>query len=156
MSYKLSKADVWAVDVMNRPGMLARVLESLRNAGAELEFMIARKAADTTSRVFLSPVKGKKQKAAAAEVGLVPATGMHCLRIEGPDKAGIGADITRAVADHDANLRGASAAAIGKKMVMHLAFESEADMDAAKKIVRDVVSGKKKGKKAGKTGKAKK
>ena len=62
MSYKLSKADVWAVDVMNRPGMLARVLESLRNAGGELEFMIARKAADTTSRVFLSPVKGKKQK----------------------------------------------------------------------------------------------
>lgn len=144
MAYEISKVDVWAVDIVNRAGMLARVLEALRNAGAELEFMIARRAAETTSRVFVAPIKGAKQKAAAKDVGLVPATKLYCLRIEGPDRAGLGADITRAVADQGINLRGASAAAVGKKSMTYLAFESEADLAAAKKIVKKALSEKKK------------
>ncbi len=144
MSFTVRKVDVWAGDIMNRPGMLARVLEALANAGAELEFVIARRAGETTSRVFVAPLKGKKQTQAARDAGLVPAVGMHALRIDGPDRAGLGACLTRAVADAGINLRGASAAAIGKKSVTYLALESEQNQAEALKVVRKALAGKKK------------
>ncbi len=146
MSYKVNGVEVWAGDILNKPGTLARVLESLNNSGANLEFVIARRAAESTSRVFLAPIKGKKQKQAAADVGLVPATGMHAIRVEGPDRAGLGADVTRAVADKGINLRGVSAAAVGKKCVTYFAFESPDSLAEATKVVKKAVKGKPKAK----------
>ena len=144
MAYKISIVDVWAGDIVNKPGMLARVLEGVSNAGAKLEFMIARKASDTTSRVFISPIKGKKVKQAAADVGLVPTQNMHALCIEGTDRPALGADITRAVAAQGINLRGASAAAIGKRAVVYLAFDSAEDSEKAAKIAKKAVKKSKK------------
>jgi len=146
MAYKISKVDVWAADIVNKPGMLARVLEAVSNAGAKLEFMIARKASDTTSRVFISPIKGKKVKQAAQDVGLVPAQGMHTLCVEAPDRPGLGAEITRAVAAQGINLRGASAAAAGKKAMIYLAFDNAEDSEKAVKVVKKAMKGGKKGK----------
>lgn len=131
MAYTVKQVDVWAADIQNKPGMLARVLEALTIAGAQLEFMIARKATDRTSRVFVAPLTTAKQKKAATDVGLVKAAGLHAVRIEGPDRAGLGAEITRAVAAKGINLRGASAAAVGKKALFYLAVSSAADQKAA-------------------------
>ncbi len=142
MPYTISKVDVWAGDILNRPGTLARVLEGLTNAGAELEFMIARRVNAKTSRVFLAPIKGAKQKRAASDLGLVRATGLCSLRIEGPDRAGLGAEITRAVSDKGINLRGASAAAVGRKTVFYLALESEQARKDAIRTVRALLSSK--------------
>jgi len=61
---------------------------------------------------------------------------LYGLRIEGPDRCGLGADVTRAVAGQGINLRGASAAALGKKTVIYLAFDAQADVDAAMKVVK--------------------
>jgi predicted amino acid-binding ACT domain protein len=137
--YTIKKVEVWVGDIRNRPGMLARVLEALTSAGAELEFLIARRVTENTSRVFLAPLKGVKQKRAADEVGLVPAVAMHSLRIEGPDRAGLGAEITRAVGDQGLNIRGVSAAAIGRKTVFYLAFEKEEETKTAARILRKLL-----------------
>lgn len=142
MAYSVRIVDVWAGDILNRPGMLARVLEALSAAGAELEFLIARKATEKTSRVFVAPIDGAKAKKAAADVGLVKAAGLHALRIEGADRPGLGAQITRAVAGKGLNLRGASAAAVGKKTLFYLAFSSAADVKAAAAIVKKALSAK--------------
>jgi len=139
MSYTINKVDVWATDIPNRAGTLSRILEGVSNAGAQLEFLIARKMDDSTSRVFAAPIKGPKQQRAASAVGLARATGMHSLRIEGPDRAGLGAKITNAVAEKGINLRGASAAAIGKKAVFYLAVESEQDLKSATQAVRKLL-----------------
>ncbi len=136
MPYTINKVDVWAGDILNRTGMLARVIEALTNAGAQLEFMIARRLNEKTSRVFLASIKGIKQHRAASDVGLIRASGMHSLRIEGSDRAGLGAAITRAVADKGINLRWASAAAIGTKAVFYLAVESEQNLREAARVVR--------------------
>jgi predicted amino acid-binding ACT domain protein len=136
MSYTIKKVEVWVADILNRPGTLARVLEALAEAGAALEFMIARRMTETTSRLFLAPLTGRKQKQAAAEVGVVPASGMHSIRIEGPDRRGLGAEVSRAVAAADINIRGVSAAALGRKMVFYLAFESAAEAKAAAAVIR--------------------
>lgn len=139
MAYGFKAVDVWVADIVNAPGMLARVLEGLHNAGAQLEFMIARRVTERSSRVFLAPLKGAKQLKAAADAGLVRAAGLHTLRIEGPDRPGLGAAITRAVAAKDLNLRGASAAAVGRNLVLHLAFVSGEELKEATKVVRSAL-----------------
>ena len=49
------------------------------------------------------------------------------MRIEGPDKPGLGAQLTCALAKAGINLRGLSAAAIGKRCVVYLALDTAAD-----------------------------
>ena len=136
MSYTVRTADIWVADLRNRPGMVARVLEALSNAGANLEFVIGRRITKDSSRLFVAPLKGVTQKRAAADVGLVPAAGLHAIRVEGPDRAGLGSDITRALAAAGINLRGLSAATLGRTSVIYLAFETQPEADAAAKIVR--------------------
>jgi hypothetical protein len=140
MAYEVSKVDVWAADVPNRPGTLARVLDSLSDAGGQLEFMIARKVDDSTSRIFLAPIKGAKLKKAAQAAGLAPADGLASVRIFGPDKPGLGAKITRAVAENGVNLRGASAAGLGKQAVFYLAVEGDDELKKARQAVRKALA----------------
>ena len=143
MAYTVSKAEVWVADIRNRAGTLARTLEAMTNAGAQLEFMIARKLNEDTSRVFLAPIKSPKQKKAARDAGLSPASNLHSIRIEGPDRSGLGAEITRAIAAEGVNLRGASGAAIGRKAVFHIAVETEQAMKDALRAARKFLSAKK-------------
>lgn len=143
MSYTIRKVEVWAGDILNRPGMLARVLEGLTQAGAQLEFLVARRVTEGTSRVFVAPLKGKKQRQIAGDVGLVPAVGMYSIRIDGPDRPGLGAEIARAVAAAGINIRGASAATIGRKSVFYLAFKTADEATAAAKAARTLLAGRK-------------
>ena len=142
MAYQIKKADVWAIDIPNRAGTLARVLDPLAKAGAQLEFLVARKVDESTSRVFLAPIKSPRQKKVAQSIGVAPTRSMHCLRIEGPDRKGLGADLTRAVADAGVNLRGISAAAVGKKTVTYLAVESEQALKEAQRAAKKALSAK--------------
>jgi hypothetical protein len=141
MAVTVKKIEVWVADLANRPGTLARVLEALAQSGADLEFLVARRVTENTSRLFVAPLKGKKQQRAAAEVGLMPAKGMHSIRVEGVNRPGVGAELSRAVSVAGINIRGASAAAIGRRHVFYLAFKTEDDAKAAAKVVRKTLAG---------------
>ncbi|HXG50650.1 MAG TPA: ACT domain-containing protein [candidate division Zixibacteria bacterium] len=138
MAYTISKVSVWAGEVEDRPGGLADKLTALADAGASLEFIIARRAPDKpgTGVVFLCPIKGAKQKAAAQNAGLSTSDSLHSVRVEGPDRPGLGAKMARAIADAGINLRGLSAAALGRRAVTYLAFDSAADADSAIRALR--------------------
>lgn len=138
MKLKVKRVDVWASSIQDRPGGLAEKLETLNAAKANLEFMIARRAPEKPGEgvVFLAPIKGKKQKQAAETAGFLKTETMHPLRVEGPDKAGIIAKMSRALAEAGVNLRGVSAAAIGKKFVAYFAVDSEEDAEKAIKILK--------------------
>jgi len=138
MAYSIKKVEVWAGEITDRPGGLADKLDTLSAAGANLEFVIARRVADVpgTGVVFVTPVKGAKQKQAAQNAGLATTASLHSVRIEGPDKAGLGAKITGALAEAGINVRGLSAAALGRRTVSHLAFDSAADADNAMRILK--------------------
>lgn len=140
MSLKVSPIAVWAVDVVNRPGMLARVLEGLRNAGANLEFVIARRVTANTSRIFLAPLKGAAQARAASDLRVEPARGLHTLRVEGPDRPGVGADLTRALAAAGLNIRGLSSCAIGNRFVCYIAFATPAEARSAARVLSTFTS----------------
>ena len=142
MSYTVRKVAVWACDTLNRPGMLARVLEALTEAGAQLEFLIGRRVSDKTSRIFVAPLKGKHQKVAAEEVGVVPAAGMRAIRIEGPDRRGLGSEMARVIAAAGVNIRGVSGATIGRKAVFYFAFGNDADLNTGIGAVRKLLRSK--------------
>ncbi|HEX9445957.1 MAG TPA: amino acid-binding protein [Candidatus Binatia bacterium] len=138
MAYSIKKVDVWAAEIDDRPGGLADKLEALANAGASIEFIIARRQPDKpgTGVVFLTPVKGARQSRAASEAGFSPTKSLSSVRVEGPDRAGLGLKMTRALADGGINLRGVSGAALGRRSVTYLAFDGAGEADSAIKLLK--------------------
>jgi hypothetical protein len=138
MAYTVKKVDVWAGEIADRPGGLASTLAAMNKAGANIEFVVARRAPDKpgTGVVFLTPIKGVRQKTSAQQAGLATSQGLHSVRVEGPDRAGLGAKMTEALAGAGINLRGISAAALGRRAVSYLAFDSPADADSAVKVLK--------------------
>lgn len=140
MALKVTRVDVWAATMEDRPGGLAGKLEALAKAGANLEFVVSRRVPDKpgTGVVFVAPVKGAKTVKAAAAAGFAKAESMHSVRAEGPDKPGLGARITQELAAAGTNLRGLSAAAIGKRCVVYLALDTNAAAAKAMKVLKKI------------------
>jgi hypothetical protein len=136
MAYQLDTVDVWAGTIADRPGGLAGVLETLAAGKVNLQFVIARRDHPDTGVVFCAPIEGVGQVKAAKSAGLSKSASLRSLRISGPDKAGLGARITRAVADAGVNVRGLSAASMGRNMIVYLAFDSQADAKKAKSALQ--------------------
>ena len=137
MALTAARIDTWAATIKDQPGGLSAKLESLAAAKVNLEFIIARRSPDKpgTGVVFVTPISGAAGLAAAKKAGFKKAPSMHTVRVEGPDKPGQGARITSALAEAGVNLRGFSAAAIGKKFVAHVAVDTAAAAARAMKIV---------------------
>lgn len=134
MKLEISRVTVWAAPIEDRPGGLAAKLDALARAGVNLEFIIARRAPEKpgTGVVFLTPIEGSRQTKAAQEAGFAKAESLHGIRVAAADKPGLASALTACLADAAINLRGLSAAAIGKRAVFHFAFDTPED---AKKAV---------------------
>lgn len=140
MALKVTRVDTWAVSIPDKPGGLAEKLGALAQAGVNLEFMVARRAPERpgSAVMFCTPIKGAKQVKAARQAGLAPARSMHTLRVEGADRKGQAALIVDSLAAAGLNLRGLSAAALGKRFVVHLALDTVADAAAALRILKEL------------------
>jgi len=134
MALKVKQVDVWAASIQDRPGGVADKLAALAKAGANLEFVIARRAHDKpgTGVLFVALVEGENQVAAAEAAGFSKAESLHSVRLSGSDAPGLGAKITGALAAAGINLRGISAAAVGGTCGCYLALDSA--QDAAKAV----------------------
>ena len=137
---KAQQVDTWAVSIADKPGALAAKLKALSAAGVNLEFVIARRAPEKRGAgvAFVTPIKGAKQSRAAVAAGFKKAGNLHAVRIEGSDKRGQGARLAQALAAKGLNLRGMSAAAIGKKFVCHIAVDKGADAAKVIKVVKSL------------------
>ncbi len=138
MKLKVTKAEVWAATIEDRPGGLHEKLAALAGAGANLEFVVSRRAPDQPGKgvVFATPIKGAKQTKAAEAAGFQRSAALHSVRIEGNDKPGTGAAITKALADAGINLRGLSGAAFGRKVLGYLALDNADDAARAMAILK--------------------
>ena len=134
MKLNVSRTDTWAATIDDRPGGLADKLAALAAAGANLEFIIARRAPEQRGSgvAFVTPLKGAKQTKAAEVAGFQKTGSLHSVRVESADKPGMGAKLTSALAKAGINLRGLSAAALGKSHVTYLALDTA--QDAAKAV----------------------
>ena len=138
MKLEITRSDVWAVTVEDRPAGVEEKLAALAAAGVNLEFVIGRRTPEQPGKgvVFVTPIKGPAQIKAAKAAGFKKAESLYSVRVEGPDKAGAGAMLTKALAGAGINLRGISAAAIGKKFVAHLALDSKTDAAKAVQVLK--------------------
>jgi hypothetical protein len=138
MALEITKVDVWATEIADQPGGLAEVLSAIAAAGGDLHAVIARRQPDKagTGVVFLSPVKGKGIVNAARKAGLRPASNIATLRIEGPNRSGIGHRVLKTIANARINVRGVSAVVIGNKFAAYVGFDKAADANAAARAIR--------------------
>jgi len=137
MGMTVESATVWAATIQDEPGGLAAKLAPLAEAGANLDFLIARRCPDEpgTGVVFVTPLTAD-QAAVATEAGFAETSSLHSVRIEGDDRAGLGAEIMQKLAEAGINLRGVSASAIGERFVIYLALDSAADAERAMELLQ--------------------
>ena len=139
MDLFVEHVDVWASGIEDQPGGLAGILGSLRDAGANLQFIIARRAPDEPGKgvVFVTPLQGDREIAAAAQVGFNVTRTLHSVRATGRDRTGIAAELTRKLADAGINLRGFSASVIGTQFVAYTALDSLQDANRVMEILKN-------------------
>ena len=136
MAYTIDRIDVWSGKIKDKPGGLAEKLAPLAEAGASFEFVLARRDKKGMGVVFVAPLKGPAQGRAAKAAGLTKGGGgVTALRVSGPDKRGLGAAITQALAEVNVSMRGVSATAIGRKSVCYVAFDNKEDAAKARRAL---------------------
>ena len=137
MELMIDKVDVWATPLMDRAGGLAEKLEALSDAGADLQFVLARRAPEKPGGgvVFVTPLRGDREVEAAAAEGFNVTRSLQSLRIEGPDRPGIVSGLLRRLADAGLTLQGLSAAVIGTRFVVYIGLDSADDVQRAVAIL---------------------
>ena len=140
MKLDMRKEQVWVAPLKDTPGALAEKLKTLAEAGVNLEFLIARRVEKPRGRgvVFVTPIRGPKQQAAAQAAGFHKSNSIHGLSVGCKDAPGYAAVVCRTLAEAGVNLRGFSGAAIGKRAVLNLALDSEADVTKARKALNKI------------------
>ena len=134
MDLIVKRVDVWAAPIKDQSGGLAIVLKGLKEAGADLDFVIARRTPEDPGKgvVFVTPLQGDREIATAANLGFNVTRSVHSVRVDGDNRPGLAADVTKTLADAGITLRGFSAAVIGPRFIFYIGFDSK---DDAKKAV---------------------
>jgi len=137
MDLLVERVDVWAAPIEDRPGALADVLATLRDAGADLQFVIARRAPEApgTGVVFVTPLHSDQEVRVASQVGFNVTRRLHAVRVMGPDRPGVAASLTQRLGEAGINLRGFSASVIGTQFVAYVALDSLDDANQAIEVL---------------------
>ena len=140
MDLLVEREDVWAASVDDKPGALAAKLSALDDAGADLGFIIVRRAPEKpgTGVAFVTPLRGDREVRAATAAGFAVTSSLHSVRVEGPDEPGVAATLARAIGDAGINMRGFSGAVLGTRFVAHVGVDSAEDQEAAVKLLSEL------------------
>jgi len=138
MTLKVSRVDLWTVSIDDQAGGTADKLEPLSNAGANFEFVFARRTPEQPGRgmLFVTPVKGAKVVQAAQAAGFTKPENVHSVRIEGANKPGVTAKTARALANAGISFRALSATGIGSKFESYVALDTAEDAAKAVRLLK--------------------
>ena len=145
MPVTVKNISLWRKEVENQVGTLARTLEPVTKAGANLRILMGYRypGEGTKAAIELYPVAGKKMTAAASEAGL-SASSIPTLLVEGDDRPGLGFAIAQAIAGAGVNMTFFVAQSVGRRFSAVLGFETEADAKAAAPLIKKATTNKKK------------
>jgi hypothetical protein len=140
MGVYVERVDVWAATIPDEPGGLAGMLAPLREAGADLQFIVARRAPEKpgTGVVFVTPLQGDREIMAAADAGFNVTQSLHSVRVLGPDRQGMAAELTQRLAREGINLRGFAASVIGAQFVAYVGLDSLEAADKAMRVLQAI------------------
>lgn len=139
MDLLVNRVDVWTASIADKPGGLSKTLKGVYEAGADLDFVIARRAPDKpgTGAVFITPIRGDREIEAASTLGFNLTSSVDSVRVEGDNVPGAAVNIADLIANADINIRGFSAAVIGPRYIAYIGFDNAADADRAAKILQE-------------------
>jgi hypothetical protein len=137
MALTIRKMRLWRGEVANRPGELARVLEPLARARADLKVIMGYRIPGQRERAVIevAPIIGARMASAAAAGGLGDG-GAPTLLVQGDNRPALGHRIARALADSGVNIAFIVAQVVGRRYSAVFGFESEADLDKAAQRIR--------------------
>ncbi|WP_296224110.1 ACT domain-containing protein [Ralstonia sp. UBA689] len=140
MELLVEHVEVWAASIPDKPGGLAGVLVHLRDVGADLQLIIARRSPDKPGEgvVFIAPLQGDREMVAAAVAGFNITQKQHCVRVMGRNQPGLAAALAEDLAQAGINLRGFSAAVIGTQFVAYVALDSQAEAAQAMTVLKAI------------------
>ncbi len=140
MNLIAERVEVWVASIEDKPGSLANILSSLREAGADLNFVLARREPDQPGRsvVYITPLMGDTELEAAATLGFNLTARVHSVRVEGRNQAGIAAQLAAKLAAAGLNLRGFSAAVLGTQFTLYIGLDSAEDAAKALTVLQQV------------------
>ena len=140
MDLLVEREDVWAASLDDKPGALAAKLSALDDAGADLGFIIVRRAPEKpgTGVAFVTPLRGDREVRAATAAGFAVTSSLHSVRVEGPDEPGVAATLAKAIGDAGINMRGFSGAVLGTRFVAHVGVDSAEDQEAVVKLLSEL------------------
>jgi len=143
MDLLVNRVDVWAASTADKPGGISGILKGLHEAGADLDFVIARRAPDKsgTGVVFLTPIQGDREVEAASTLGFNLTSSVDSVRVEGDNVPGAAARLAELIADVGINIRGFSVAVIGPRYIAYIGFDSISDAEKAAKIIQEAEGG---------------
>lgn len=138
MDLIVERVNVWAASIRDEVGGLAQLLKGLSEAGADLDFILARRTAEKPGLgvVFVTPLRGDREVAAAAELGFNVTSSVHSIRVEGDNRPGVAAEVAEKLSDAGINLRGFSTAIIGARFIIYIGLDSAEDAKTAVNIIQ--------------------
>lgn len=139
MDLLVNRVDVWTASIADKPGGLSGTLKGVYEAGADLDFVIARRAPDKpgTGAVFLTPIRGDREVEAASTLGFNLTSSVDSVRVEGDNVPGAAVNIADVIANADINIRSFSAAVIGPRYIAYIGFDNASDADRAAKVLQE-------------------
>jgi len=140
MGFKLDRVHLWSGEVADKPGGVAGKLSLMAQAGANLEFILTRRAPDKpgTGILFVAPLTGPVQVRAAKSAGLAETQDPVLLRVEGDNQAGLAHKVTQQWALAGISLQGLTMCVLADKFVGYAAFDTVADSNRAAAILGDL------------------
>jgi len=137
MAVTIKSITLWRCEVQDRPGALARILEPLAAAKADLQVVMGYKVPGDKTRAVLElwPVSGRKLTRTAEQAGLSPSD-IPTLLVTGDNRPALGYAIARAIADASINLSFLVAQVLGRRYSAVLGFETEADARRAVALIK--------------------
>src|SRR5713226_7790326 len=116
MSVTVKHITLWRAEVENKPGVLARTLESLAAAGADLRVVMGYRYAGGGEKAAIEvyPVTAKKSVAAAQAAGLA-ASSIPTLLVEGDNKPGLAHAVAKTIGETGINLGFLVAHVVGRR-----------------------------------------
>lgn len=134
------RVEVWVARIEDQPGSLANILTGLREAGADLNFILARREPDQPGQsvVYITPLTGDAELQAAATLGFNLTARVHSVRVEGPNQPGIAATLAAQLAAAGLNLRGFSAAVLGTRFILYIGLDSAEDAAKALTVLQQI------------------
>lgn len=140
MSFKMQRVHVYHSEVEDKPGGISSKLKSLAEAGAHLEYVYSQRSSTKAGfgDLYVAPLHGANELAAAREAGMHQVTEPIVMRVEGDDKAGLSGRLTQAWEMAGINLHGLVMSVINGKFVGYATFDSVEDANRAATILAEL------------------